>query len=236
MNRIDPETQMATTWPAAILFDLDGTLIDSVPDITAAVNELLHTESLPPLPVEQVRTFIGNGIRMLVKRSYAARNVHLEGAALDAKNDKMSGIYARHLVELTTLMPGVAEALAYCAARGTKLAVVTNKPQAATETLLAHFNLTDRFAIVVGDRDLPRKPEPDMLLHAMAAMGVTPAQTVMVGDSTADIQSARNARVASVAVRGGYTNVPLESLQPGIIIDTMADLPKALPALFAALS
>lgn len=229
----DEAEKAAAPWPRAILFDLDGTLIDSVPDIAASANQLLAREGLNPLTVDEVRAMIGHGIRMLTKRVYAARGQDLDGEALDYKTSIMSGIYAEHLTVLTTVHAGAREILAHYRALGTRLAVVTNKPQSATETVLAAFGLTADFDLVVGDSGLPRKPEPDMLLHAMERLGATAADTIMVGDSPADIESARAAGIPSVGVRGGYTNVPLESLNPGVIIERLSDLPQAIEALSA---
>lgn len=233
MMQPDEAENAAAAWPRVILFDLDGTLIDSVPDIAASANQLLAREGLNALTVDEVRAMIGHGIRMLTKRIYAARGQDLDDEALDYKTSIMSGIYAENLTVLTTVYPGVRETLAHYRAAGAKLAVVTNKPQAATETILNAFGLADSFDLVVGDHGLPRKPEPDMLFHAVKRLGATPADAIMVGDSPADIESARAAGIPSVGVRGGYTNVPLEQLQPGVIIEQMSDLPKAIEALSA---
>ncbi|GGF28402.1 phosphoglycolate phosphatase, bacterial [Youhaiella tibetensis] len=229
----DEAEKAAAAWPRVILFDLDGTLIDSVPDIAASANQMLAREGLNPLTVDEVRAMIGHGIRMLTKRVFAARGQELDDGALDYKTSIMSGIYAENLTVLTTVHDGAREILAHYRALGTKLAVVTNKPQLATETVLSAFGLSADFDLVIGDSGLPRKPEPDMLLHAVAQLGATTADTIMVGDSPADIESARAAGIASVGVRGGYTNVPLESLQPGAIIERLSDLPNAIEALSA---
>lgn len=233
--QIQPEQaeKAAADWPQVILFDLDGTLIDSVPDIAASVNLLLAQEGEPVLGVDEVRAMIGHGIRMLTKRVYAARGQDLDGDALDYKTSLLQGIYAQNLTVLTTVHEGAREMLAHYRARGARLAVVTNKPQLATETVLDAFGLTAAVDLVIGDSGLPRKPEPDMLLHAVERLGGMPADAVMVGDSAADIESARAAGIASVGVRGGYTNVPLEELRPGAIIERLSDLPQAIEALSA---
>lgn len=220
-------------WPRVILFDLDGTLIDSVPDIAASANLMLAREGLNPLTIDEVRAMIGHGIRVLTKRIFAARGQDLDGEALDYKTAIMSGIYAENLTVRTTVHTGAREILAHYRSLGAKLAVVTNKPQLATETVLDAFELSSDFDLVVGDSGMPRKPEPDMLLHAIRQLGASPADAIMVGDSPADIDSARAAGIASVGVRGGYTNVPLEDLRPGAIIEQLSDLPKAIEALRA---
>ncbi|MHB1110229.1 MAG: HAD-IA family hydrolase [Devosia sp.] len=222
--------------PRAALFDLDGTLIDSVPDITLAIAELMQTENLEPLNEDAVRRMVGHGIRMLVQRAFAGHGIALDDAELTVKTETMMHIYPRHLIGRTTLMQGGREALAFFSAAGSKLAVVTNKPQGATETILRHFGLSDRFALVLGDTGpasnggLARKPEPDMLIFALQRLGIHPEDAIMVGDSGADIQAAAAAGVFSVAVRRGYSTEPLESFRPDLVLDSLTDLPSAFAA------
>jgi phosphoglycolate phosphatase len=220
--------------PGAVLFDLDGTLIDSVPDITLAVAELTHAVGLAPFTEDEVRRMVGHGLRKLVERVFTARGVDLDEAGLDARAELMAAIYPKHLVGRTALMAGAMEALSFLAASRTPLAVVTNKLQDATETILQHFDLARHFAVVVGDagpasrRGLACKPEPDMLHYALSELGVAPADAIMVGDSSADILAAAAAGVFSVAVRGGYSADPIASYGPDLVIDSLADLPAAL--------
>jgi phosphoglycolate phosphatase len=216
--------------PRAVLFDLDGTLIDSVPDITLSVNELLASEQLPGLEEEQVRRMVGHGIRALVRKVYHAQGIALDVASLDCRTDAMMDIYPRHLTGRTTLMPGVREMAAFFVAGGARLALVTNKPQAAAQTILGHFGLSGSFSVVIGDADhqLARKPQPDMLLAALSRLGVATRDAIMVGDSTVDIAAAQGARVRSVVVRCGYSNGGLDAA------DAVVDDPGAIPALFAA--
>jgi phosphoglycolate phosphatase len=215
-------------WPRAILFDLDGTLIDSLLDITASVAELFASEGLSPPTKDEVRPMIGNGLKILVQRAYAARGFALAGSALDDKTAKMSGIYARHLTDFTTVLPGVRDALAHYANTGVKLAVVTNKTERAAHTVLTHFGLFGAFAAVVGDTGLARKPKPDMLFSALRQLGEAPADAVMVGDSAADSEAARAAGMRSILVGGGYSTQPLRALGADQVIDSMAELTKAI--------
>jgi phosphoglycolate phosphatase len=223
-------------WPRAVLFDLDGTLIDSVPDITLAVADLLKTEGLAPVTEPQVRAMVGHGVQMLVKRAFAFYGRDLEGDALAAMTERMLGIYPRHLIGRTVLMPGAREALDALAAAGRRLAVVTNKPESFVAEILSHLGIAERFALIAGDRPLEAggrpalrpKPAPDLLLHALDQLGATPAETVMVGDSGADIQSAKAAQVFAVGIRGGYSTTPLETFAPDLVLDGLADLPGAL--------
>ncbi|MER9867233.1 phosphoglycolate phosphatase [Mesorhizobium sp. M0136] len=218
--------------PRAILFDLDGTLVDSAPDITAAVNELLAGRDLPPLRLDQVKAMIGGGIRKLVERAFAASGTPLLGSALDEANRVMAPIYRRHLTGRTRLMPGVREALTHLHLSGIALGVVTNKPQLAAREILLHFGLTDYLgAIVGGDAVTYLKPAPDALLLALDQLQVDPRDTLMVGDSSADMAAARAAGMAVILLRGGYSQIPVEELGADLVCDSLFDLPSAMQTL-----
>ena len=219
-------------WPQAILFDLDGTLIDSAPDIAAAVNELLARDGLPPLSVDAVRGMIGNGVKKLVERAYAASGKPVEADGLDQATDRMMGIYGKHLTRHTVPMPGALEMVAAYHGARVKIGVVTNKPEAFTHEILKHFGIDGQVAVVVGgDTGPARKPAPDMLHHALAAMGLSASRALMVGDSPADIGAAKAAFMASVAVHGGYTTVPADELGADRVISSLLELPAAIEAL-----
>lgn len=221
--------------PRAVLFDLDGTLVDSVPDLAAAANVLLARRQLAPLGLDDVRAMVGNGIEKLVERAFAARGQDLQGAAFDAAYDEMIAVYGERLTVETTLMPGATAAIERLHADGVKLAVVTNKAQAATDAILSHFGLSPRLgAVVGGDVGLAKKPAADILLAALARMGVDPAGAVLVGDSPADAGSARAAGMPVILVRGGYTTVPVDAIEADLVIDGFDDLDAALTALFPA--
>ena len=212
-----------------VIFDLDGTLIDSAADLHSSINVVLARRGLPDLSLPQVVSMIGHGVRKLVERAFAASGRPLQGAALDAAYDEMVGVYESRLTELTTLMPGAAEAVRALHGAGVRLGVVTNKPHAATETILGHFGLLDPMLIVMGgDSGLPRKPAPDMLEVALYKLGLGPDDAVMVGDSPADIDCARAAGVRSIAVRGGYTQKPADELGADLVIGSLAELVDAL--------
>lgn len=229
---IETRSASPAPWPMprAVLFDLDGTLIDSVADITLSVNELLASEQLPPLAEAQVRRMVGHGIRPLVRKAYHAQGIALDVASLDSRTDAMMEIYPRNLTGRSTLMPGVREMVAFFVDGGAQLALVTNKPQAAAQTILGHFGLSGSFPVVIGDGDhrLARKPQPDMLLAALGRLGVAAADAIMVGDSAVDVAAAQAAHMRSVAVRCGYANGAIDAA------DALVADPGAIPALFTA--
>jgi phosphoglycolate phosphatase len=216
-------------WPRAILFDLDGTLIDSAPDLRTSVNMVLAQDNLGPLDVEVVRAMIGNGIRKLVERAYVACSRALESRDLDNREMTMNRIYAEHLTDETFVYPGVEEALAMARNRDIKCAVVTNKPTAATFAILNKFGLADSFgAVIGGDQDIPRKPAPEPLWAAISQLGVTRKDAVMVGDSIADVTAARAAGIAVIAVAGGYSKAAAIALGADKAITSLFDLGSAI--------
>lgn len=228
------ELAQGTRYPRAVLFDLDGTLIDSLPDITLAVAELLATEKLAALEETRVREMVGHGVKPLVARAFAARERHLDEVELEIMLARMVEIYPRHLTGSTRLMPGVADCLDHLSAAGCAIALVTNKRYTAATKVLEHFGLSNRFDMVTGEYERPTglslKPSADMLLFTLARMDMLPRDAIMVGDSGADIAAGRAAGVFSVAVRNGYSAIPLETFEPDAIIDTLLELPSALDA------
>lgn len=219
-------------WPRAVLFDLDGTLIDSAGDIRAAVNEVLSRHALGPLSLDAVKAMIGQGVKVTVDRAFRACGKPLEGDALEHENLAMLDIYANHLTEFTRLMPAARETLEGLHAEGLKLAVATNKPQRAAEAVLDHFGLFPYLgAVVGGDAGVAKKPAPDILLAALERLGIEPWDAVMVGDSISDVTSARAAGMTVVIVRGGYTPVPAEELGADRVLETLEELPEAFETL-----
>ncbi|MFN3547690.1 MAG: HAD family hydrolase [Mesorhizobium sp.] len=215
--------------PEAVLFDLDGTLIDSVPDIAAATNELLARHGCAALGEDEVRGMIGHGVSTLVRRAFAARSIPLDGAALEARVAEMMPIYGRHLVNLTTVLPGASECLEALAGSGVRLAVVSNKPMPFTRAICDYYGFSRHVAAVQGaEAHIPRKPAPDMLHAALGALGAGRARAVMVGDGAADVEAARAAGLPVVIVRGGYGAEPAEAVSPDLVIDSLADLADAL--------
>lgn len=234
MSGIFSESGERYGWPLAILFDLDGTLIDSAPDIAAAANALIAEHGRTPLSVPAVRDMIGDGIRKLVERAFTASGAPIEGEELDRAFHRMMDIYGDHLTILTRPNSGALEMVqAYAKAR-VKIGVVTNKPQPFTERILAHYGFAPFVNTAVGgEAGFAKKPAPDMLLEACRRLGVAPKQTLMVGDSIADVASARAAGIAVLLVEDGYSREPLAALGADGVMKSFAAMPLAIEKLIA---
>jgi phosphoglycolate phosphatase len=181
------------------MFDLDGTLIDSRHDLTTAVNLLRRDYDLPPLPVETVTGYVGDGIRVLVERSLRGYPVNIEKATRECAE-----YYRRHLHDQTTLYPGVDDGLRRLHAAGHALALISNKPIAACREILSHFGLLPLFAVVLGGGDTQHmKPHPEPLLTAMSRLHAPAANTWMIGDNRTDLEAGRRAGVRTAFLSCG---------------------------------
>jgi phosphoglycolate phosphatase len=207
-----------------LLLDLDGTIVDSLPDIAGALNASLGAAGLPPLAIEVVRGLVGEGVHSLAEKALAvSAPSSLAPAALAAEIVRR---YSEQPCLETRLYAGMAEALAALRARGSRLAVLTNKPGPVARALVAALSLTDTFAAVVGDADgFPRKPAPDAARALAGRFGVPVTQTLMVGDGLPDLAMARAAGCPVAAAAWGYTDRPvLAGQRPDYLIDAPADL------------
>ena len=199
------------------VFDLDGTLVDSLDDLHASVNHALAAVGLPPRTREEVHGYVGEGARVLLERAVAPRGELLEPALAAWRPH-----YAAHCLDRTVPYRGIAALLA---GAGRVLAVHTNKPGAMARKILDGLGLLPRFAAVVGGDEAPRKPDPSGLLEIMARIGATPAETVFVGDSRHDVATARAAGVAMVAVTWGLTSrAELAAAGATVLVDSAAEL------------
>ncbi|MBB4285576.1 phosphoglycolate phosphatase [Roseospira goensis] len=220
-----------------IVFDLDGTLIDSVPDLTVALNTLLGEEGLPPVTEAQVPAFVGQGARILVSKAMAAVGRPLTDDAagyndLERLHDRFVALYDAHPADGTRPYPDAVPLLRALHARGVRLGVCTNKPQGPTVGVLRALGLADLFAGIVGAGLIPeRKPDPAPLLLALERMGVAPARAAMVGDTPYDVGAARAAGVPIILVDFGYSPVPPAEAGADRLISAYAELPAALGAL-----
>lgn len=213
--------------PRTLLFDLDGTLVDSVPDLTAALNRLLRARGLAPFDAATVTGFVGDGVRALVERAFAARGAVADAAAVTAYTDD----YAAHASEATRPYPAVPETLAALCHAGWRLAVCTNKPEAPARRLLADLGLERFFAAVGGGDSFPaRKPDPAHILGTLRLAGGERARALMVGDHRNDVQAAAGAGMPAIFAAWGYA--PRASAQgAAAIAERFADLPEAAEAL-----
>jgi len=214
-----------------IVFDLDGTLVDSRRDLAESANVLLTECGSDRLPEEAIGRMVGNGAPALVARAFAAAGQTPPSDAVA----RFLAIYDRRLLNHTRPYPRMAEVLETLAARA-PLGVLTNKPLAATRSILGGLNLARYFAdeaIVGGDGPFPRKPDPSGLRHLLARVAVAPAEALLVGDSTVDWRTAQNASTAICLARYGFgfEGVPVGELRPGDrVIDAPIDLLAAVQA------
>src|ERR1700745_4164458 len=215
-----------------IVFDLDGTLVDTAPDLIDALNFVLDREGLQPVPLQAARNLIGAGARKLIERG-----LELEGrAATVADIERMPRdfitYYADHNVDGSRPFEGLEGALDDLGARGCRLAVCTNKLEWLSKRLLDRLGLSPRFAAICGaDTFGVAKPDPAILQQTVARAGGAMASTIMVGDAGTDIGVARRAGVPVIGVSFGYTDVPIAELKPDRLIHHMRDLPDAVAAL-----
>lgn len=219
--------------PCPIVFDLDGTLIDSAPDIHACVNTVLDQHGAPLLTLDQVRSFIGGGVDVLWQKVIAAREL-----PDDRKADYVAAFMLcyQNATQMTRLFPGVADSLDLLADRGHPLGICTNKPHAVTRIILEHFGIAHLFGCVIGGDSVPeRKPHPAPLRAALAGLGADPLQpkAFYVGDSEFDAACAAAVPVPFLIFSQGYRQTPLSDLPHLASFDHFADLP-ALVELQAA--
>lgn len=219
---------------ATIVFDLDGTLAETAPDIIATLNVILAEEALAPLPVESARELVGAGARALIERAFRLYAKPLTPPHLEALFERFLVVYAERIAEESHLFPGVETALDALMAQGHLLAVCTNKPEYHSLLLLEALGVKERFAAICGRDTFPvSKPDPGHLTLTIAQAGGVASRAIMVGDSRTDIDTARAAGVPVIAVPFGYTPVPVAELEPDRIIGHFDELAPAVEALLA---
>jgi phosphoglycolate phosphatase len=211
---------------ATIAFDLDGTLVDTAPDLVGALNHILREEALPELPLASARLMVGRGARALIERGFAVAGARLDPATTSALVERFIAVYLAHIADESRPFEGVEAALDALAGAGAALCVCTNKPTHLSLALLDALNLTRRFAAVVGpDAALAPKPDPCHLAAAIAAAGGRMDRALMVGDSISDVAAARAARVPSIVVSFGYTEIAPAELGADHLIEHFDALP-----------
>jgi phosphoglycolate phosphatase len=216
--------------PALVVFDLDGTLIDSAADLAAAINRMLADLGREPLSVREVRRMIGDGVAMLVGRALAARQC--EPADLAAAARVFMSHYEAEATTRTTAFPDAEPSLRSLRAAGIPLAVCTNKPARLATDILESLGLAGYFGQIVGGDSLPfRKPDPRVLLAILEAFDARPEGALLVGDSEVDAATASAAGVAFVLMKHGYHRGPVEAIPCLAALEGFAELPALLRAL-----
>jgi phosphoglycolate phosphatase len=217
-----------------VVFDLDGTLVDTAPDLINALNFILGREGLPPVPLHSARNMIGAGARKLIERGLEVDGREVSPADLARLTDDFIGYYAEHIADASRPFDGLERALDDLTDLGCRFAVCTNKLEWLSKRLLDQLNLSSRFSAICGaDTFGVSKPDPGILRQTVARAGGELSSTVMVGDAGPDIGVARRAGTPVIGVSFGYTDVPIADLRPDRVIHHMSELKAAVESLMA---
>jgi phosphoglycolate phosphatase len=228
-------TLPATPPAPLIVFDLDGTLIDTAPDLVATLNVVFGREGLPSVPYDIARKLIGGGARAMIVRGIEAEGRTITPERLDQLFTDFIAHYTEHVADRSRPFPGLVDALDRLSARGHRFAVCTNKFERQSLLLLNHLQLADRFDAICGqDTFGVQKPDPEILRRTIDAAGGSRQQAIMIGDSLTDILTARAAGIPVIAVDFGYSERPVAEYAPDRIISHFAQLPDQIAALSAA--
>ncbi|MFC6336859.1 phosphoglycolate phosphatase [Pseudomonas sp. CCM 7891] len=220
--------------PRLVMFDLDGTLIDSVPDLAAAVDQMLLKLGRPPAGIESVREWVGNGVQMLVRRALAN---HIDAEGVDEVEAEhglaLFNAAYEHGHELTVVYPGVRDTLKWLHKQGVEMALITNKPERFVAPLLDQMKMGRYFRWIIGGDTLPqKKPDPAALFFVMKMANIPASQSLFVGDSRSDVLAAKAAGVKCVALSYGYNHGrPIAEESPELVID---DLRRLIPGCLGA--
>jgi phosphoglycolate phosphatase len=216
-----------------IVFDLDGTLVDTAPDLIDTLNVVFARENLPAVPYATARNLIGGGARTMIARGIAAEGRTLPVAELDRMFAEFIAHYTDHIADHSRPFPGAIETLNALAAQHYRLAVCTNKLERLSVLLLRKLGLADRFAAICGqDTFGVQKPDPNMLRRTITAAGGETQRAIMVGDSETDIRTARAAGVPVIAVDFGYSEKPVSEFAPDRMIGHYSQLPGVIAAIW----
>jgi phosphoglycolate phosphatase len=220
------------TFARTVVFDLDGTLVDTAPDLIAALNYVLDREGLPPVPMQAARNMIGAGARKLIERGLEVEGRIMSVADIDRLTKDFIEYYAAHIADASRPFEGLEAALDDLEALGCRFAVCTNKLEWLSKRLLEQLGLSRRFAAICGaDTFGVSKPDPVILQQTVARAGGHIASTIMVGDAGPDVGVARRAGTPVIGVEFGYTDVPIADLKPDRLIGHMRELPAAVNSL-----
>ena len=217
------------------MFDLDGTLVETAPDLMGTLNVLLAREEIATLPMDEARSLIGQGAKALLARGFAAAGRPLEEPRLTRLFEDFIDHYLAHIADESRPFDGVIAALDSLQSDGARLAICTNKRTDLSIALMEALGLADRFSAIVGADSAPApKPDPRHLIAAIERAGGRTDRAVMVGDSASDARAARNAGVPLILVSFGYTDIPAADLGPDVLIDHFDALPDACARLLGA--
>jgi len=218
-----------------IVFDLDGTLVDTAPDLISALNHVLEREGMPAVPLHLARTMIGAGARRLIERGLELDGRVVSVEDINRLTNDFIDYYAAHIADASRPFEGLDDALDDLSGRGYRFAVCTNKLEWLSKLLLDRLGLSGRFAAICGaDTFGVSKPDPAILRQTVARAGGDLSSTVMVGDAGPDIGVARRAGVPVIGVEFGYTEVPIADLKPDLLIGHMRQLPVAVATVAAS--
>ena len=217
---------------AAIAFDLDGTLVDTAPDLVRALNAVIAPDGLQPVGDHEVRAMVGRGARALIERAYASREIDLDAARIDQLVAHFIEVYHAGIADLSRPFDGCVATLESLREQGARLSVCTNKPSFLADALLAELNLESYFERVIGpDRTTAKKPDAAHFFSAITDGGPNVA---MIGDSKPDVACARAANAPVIVMSYGYTETPAHNLGADRVLDDFSEIPAALKALWAS--
>jgi len=219
--------------PAPLLvFDLDGTLVDTAPDLVDTLNVVFASEGLPTVPYDQARIMIGGGAKAMLVRALEADGRAVTPQLMDRLFADYIAHYTNHIADRSRPFPGVIDALDTLALRGHRFAVCTNKLEGLSVLLLRALDLADRFAVICGQDTFGiQKPDPEMLRRTIAAAEGASGDAIMIGDSETDIRTAQAAGIPIVAVDFGYSERPVAEFTPDRVISHFTQLPSEIAAL-----
>ena len=220
---------VAPRLPETVVFDLDGTLIDTAPDLAAALNAVLIRERLPPVPLEQVRHMVGRGARVLIENAMTWHRIPPDPARTTDLVKHFLDYYEANIAVTSRPFEGMETTVRSLASRGHKIGICTNKPESLSRKLILELGLQDLFPVILGADSRPyRKPDPRHLTDTVDALGGSHADAVLVGDSDTDAKTARAANIPVVLVTFGYTETPVSELGAQEVIDHFSGLEAAL--------
>jgi len=229
-TRLTEDRAMSTA--PTVLLDLDGTLVDTCPDLLDALNNVIRPYGGTDMTRDVFQPFIGRGARHMIERALATEEIRLEPEMMDSVHAAFLEHYERRIARLSRPYPGAVAAIDRMRADGARFAVCTNKLEGLARRLVDELGLAGRLDAVAGpDTYGAAKPDPAMLLRTIEAVGGTAACAVMVGDSRFDLEAARNAGLPFIGVSFGYTETPMAALDPDVLIDSFEALPDAVVAL-----